>query len=177
LPEMVLEKFPDREKLLVELKEPAEKLNRPIGTGFRVLLFCTRNTTALAKQGGSVNPGRVWFVCEVVVVVVVEGHPPPGVMSSELMDTVCDPAFWMVTKRVVLERAALVISTLPWVVELTLWLVETLDCWLLVVLECWLAGVRYRYPKTPAPTSKTTTIPTMAAVATPLPAIEVARSI
>jgi hypothetical protein len=56
---------------------------------------------------------------------VVEGHPPlPRVTSNELMDNGCDPVFWMVTKRELLESAALLISRLPWLVELMPWLVE-----------------------------------------------------
>jgi hypothetical protein len=67
---------------------------------------------------------RFWFVCEVVV--VVERHPPlPRVTSNELIDNGCDPVFWMVTRRELLESAALLISRLPWLVELMPWLVET----------------------------------------------------
>jgi hypothetical protein len=127
-PEMVLEKFPDRENVRVkevELKERV-KLKPAAVTGLRVLLLCTRNTAAPAKQAGSANPLRFWFACEAVVVVVVERHPPrPGATSNEVMDNGCDPVFWMVTKRELLESAALLISRLPWLVELMPWLVET----------------------------------------------------
>ena len=122
LPEMVREKFPDREKLRVELKERV-KLNPEAATGLRVLLLCTRNAAAPAKQAGSANRLRFWLACEVVV--VVERHPPlPRVTSNELMDNGCDPVFWMVTKSELLESAALLISRLPWLVELMPWLVE-----------------------------------------------------
>ena len=128
LPEMVLEKFPDRDvrEKDVELKERV-KLNPPVATGLRVLLLCTRNTAAPAKQAGSANPLRFWLDREVVfvVVVVLERHPPlPRVTSKELMDSGCDPVFWRVTKRELFESAALLISRLPWLVELMPWLVE-----------------------------------------------------
>ena len=42
----------------------------------------------------------------------------PGVTSNESMDTACDPVFWMVTRRELLESAALLIPRVPWVVEL-----------------------------------------------------------
>jgi hypothetical protein len=118
-PENVLEKLPDPEKVRekdVELKERV-KLDCAVDTGLRVLLLCTRNAVAPAKHAGNVNPVRLWFVCEVVVVVVVEEHPLPGVTSNELMDTACDRMFSMVTNRELPERAALLISILPWLVE------------------------------------------------------------
>jgi hypothetical protein len=128
LPENVLEKLPDREKLRVkdvELKKRV-KLNPAAATGLRVLLLCTRNTAAPAMQAGSANPLRFWLADEVVVVVMVERHPPlPGVTSNELIDSACDPVFWRVTKMELLESAALLISRLPWLVELMPWLVET----------------------------------------------------
>jgi hypothetical protein len=126
LPENVLEKFPDLVKD-VELKKRV-KLNPAVVTGFRVLLLCTRNTAAPSMQAGRVNPLRVWFVCEVedVVEVGADRHPPlPGVTSNELIDSGCDPVFWRVTRREPLESAALLISRLPWLVELMPWLVET----------------------------------------------------
>jgi hypothetical protein len=124
-PEKVLEKLPGKVRVKdVELKD--EKLNREAATGLRVLLLCTRNVNAPARQGGSAIRVPVWFVCDVVVVVVFEGHPLPGVTSNELMDTACEPTFRMVTTRVVLESAALLISTFSWVVETPFWVVETL---------------------------------------------------
>jgi hypothetical protein len=130
LPEIVREKFPDREvrEKDVELKERV-KLNPAAATGLRVLLLCTRNTAAPAKQAGSANPVRFWRAPEVefvvVAAVVLERHPPlPCVTSNELMDNGCDPVFWRVTKRELLESAALLISRLPWLVELMPWLVE-----------------------------------------------------
>jgi len=184
LPEKVLEKFPEnvREKA-VELKVRV-KLNCPSGTDFRVLLLCTVNTAACAMQAGRANPGRVWFDREVVlvllVVLVVGGpkneHPLPGVTSSELRDTGDEPVFWIVTRRVLFERAALLITTLSCVVELVVTtVVEVVDARLCVVLELRLAGMRYMYPNTPAPTSTTTTMPTMATVATPPLAIGAER--
>lgn len=130
LPENVLEKFPDRENVLekdVELNEWDVKLNCAVGKGVRVLLLCTRNVTAPAKQAEGVNPARVWFVWKVVVVVEAEGQPLPGATSNESMDTACDPTFWMVTESVVLESDALLISMSLWVVGLTLWLAGTLE--------------------------------------------------
>jgi hypothetical protein len=128
LPEIVWERFPDREvrEKDVELKERV-KLNPAAATGLRVLLLCTRNTAAPAKQAGSANPLRFCPAREVVFVVEVdERHPPlPRVTSNEPMDNGCDPMFWMVTKRELLESAALLISRLPWLVELMPWLVET----------------------------------------------------
>jgi hypothetical protein len=143
-PEKVLEKFPEkvleklREKVRVkdvELKE--EKLNRAVGTGFRVLLLCTMNVNDPARQGGSAKRVRVWLVCDVVVVAVVEleTHPLPGVTSKELMDTACEPMFWMVTTRVVPESAALLISTFSWVAEAACCVVETAAGALLETLE------------------------------------------
>jgi hypothetical protein len=95
LPEKVLEKFPEkvREKLRekvrvkdVELKD--EKLSRAVAVGLRVLLLCTRNVNVPARQGGSANRVRVWFVCDAVVAVVFEEHPPlPGVTNKESTDT------------------------------------------------------------------------------------------
>jgi hypothetical protein len=132
LPEKVLEKLPEnvREKE-VELKARV-KLNCPRGVAFRVLLLWTTNTAACAKQAGRANPGRVWFDAEVVLVVLVLGgakkeHPLPGVTSSELRDTGCDPVFWIVTSRVLFERAALLITTLSCVVELVVTLVVVVD--------------------------------------------------
>jgi hypothetical protein len=124
-PEKVLERLPEKVRVKdVELKD--EKLNRAVATGLRVLLLCTRNVNAPARQGGSAIRVRVWFVCDVVVVVVFEVHPLPGVISSELIDTACEPMFWMVIIRLVLESAALLISTFCWVVEMPCWVVRTL---------------------------------------------------
>lgn len=115
-PGNVLEKFPDLEKVRVkdvELKGWDVKLNCAAVTGLRVLLLCTRNLIAPAMQAGSENCVRV---CEVVVVVAV-GHPLPCMTCNELMDTACDPTFWIVSDRAVPESVAPLISIFPLVVE------------------------------------------------------------
>lgn len=159
-PEMVREKFAENvlEKLAEKLREKAVelkarvKLNCPSGIALRLLLLCTTNTADPAMQAGSAKPGRVWFEPEVVLVVVVElelpgpkkEHPPlPGVTRSELMETGWDPVFWMVTRRLPFESAALLITTLSCVVDVAS--VETVvgmlvEVWL--VLELWLDGMR-----------------------------------